>query len=88
MPRFKITVLDEDLVFNTDADDERIAIAKSFVEDAYAGLKNRGGQYSRNALLSLLILGIADDLLQSHDKLEALSGRIETLLEHIDARNE
>jgi len=89
MPRFTIKVLDEDLVFNTDADEERIAKAKSFVEDAYAGLNSRGGQgsrYGRNALLSLLILGIADDLLQSHSKLEEFAERVEKLLEQIGTK--
>ncbi len=90
MPRFNINVLGEDLAFTTDetgANEERIAAAKEFVEDAYMGLKNRGGQshrYSRNALLALLILGIADDLLQLHDKLEAMNEKIEGLLGKID----
>ena len=65
MHSFQLNVLGMDISFRTDADSARIERAQDFVEKQYERLKNQGGQFGREKLLTLLVLGVADDLLQT-----------------------
>lgn len=84
MHSFQLNVLGVDISFRTQADAERIAEAKQFVEEQYELLKNRGGQFSRDKLLTLLVLGATDDLLQSRRQLDMLENRLFQLLQRIE----
>ncbi len=79
MHSFQLNVLGMDISFRTDADPARIDRAQAFVEKQYERLKNQGGQFSREKLLALLVLGVADDLLQTQQQL----GDVETRLAHL-----
>lgn len=84
MRSFQLNVLGVDVSFRTQADAERIAEAKLFVEEQYALLQKRGGQFSREKLLTLLVLGATDDLLQSRRQVEMLEQRLSSLLQRIE----
>jgi cell division protein ZapA len=47
-------------------------------------LKNQGGQFGREKLLTLLVLGVADDLLQTQQQLDGVETRLANLLELIE----
>lgn len=84
MRRFQLNVLGVEVSFRTQADAERIAEAKLFVEEQYALLQKRGGQVSKEKLLTLLVLGATDDLLQSRRQTEMLERRLSSLLQRIE----
>ena len=56
MHSFQLNVLGMDISFRTDADSARIERAQDFVEKQYERLKNQGGQFGREKLLTLLVL--------------------------------
>ena len=79
MHSFQLNVLGMDISFRTEADPVPIERAQAFVEKQYERLKNQGGQFGREKLLALLVLGVADDLLQTQQQL----GDVETRLAHL-----
>jgi len=90
MRRFNLTVLGLDISFRAEADLGRVENAKALVEERFERLKFNGGRtsggrgMSKEALLTFLVLGLADDLLQSHDQLANVQNRIDALLTKID----
>ena len=93
MHSFQLNVLGMDISFRTDqqrhhdrrhADSVRIERAQDFVEKQYERLKNQGGQFGREKLLTLLVLGVADDLLQTQQQLDGVETRLANLLELIE----
>ena len=84
MHSFQLNVLGMDISFSTDADSARIERAQDFVEKQYERLKNQGGQFGREKLLTLLVLGVADDLLQTQQQLDGVETRLANLLELIE----
>jgi len=88
MRSFNLTVLGLDISFHAEADPGRVENAKALVEERFARLKFHGGRarrdMSKEALLTFLVLGLADDLLQSHDQLADVQNRIDALLTKID----
>lgn len=84
--RFNLHVLGVDVAFRSQIDPERIHLAKAFVEEHFEKLKIRGGQFSREQLLILLVMGIAGDLLQSQEQLDELYEKLELLLSRIEHR--
>lgn len=81
MPRYTITVNGLDLSFKTDADEKRIQSAQALIEERFSELSRDGRYISREKLLTLLALGIADDLLELRQRLEGLEARMQELLE-------
>ncbi|MDD6088000.1 MAG: cell division protein ZapA [Desulfovibrionaceae bacterium] len=84
MQSYQLTVLDIDLSFRTDADAQRIEAARAFVEEQYGRLKARGGPVGRERVLAMLVLGIADDLLQARQEQKDSEERLSDLLKQID----
>jgi cell division protein ZapA len=81
MASYTITVNGLEISFKTDADDKRIQAAQALLEERFAEL-SRGGKYiSREKLLTLLALGIADDYLELRQRLAGLEARMQELLE-------
>ncbi len=81
MPRYTITVNGLELSFKTDADEKRIQSAQALLEERFSELSRDGRYISREKLLTLLALGIADDLLELRQRLEGLEARMQELLE-------
>ena len=84
MRSFNLTVLGLDISFRAEADQRRVESAKALVEERFERLRFHGGRISKEALLTFLVLGLADDLLQSHDQLADGQNRIDALLTKID----
>lgn len=82
--RFAINVLGVDLVFWSAAEPARIDWAKNFIESQYENLKSLGRQAGRDQLLILLVMGIADAMLQSRQDLEETHARLDRLLSRIE----
>ncbi len=85
MPEYNINILDLDLNFKTDASPERIEQAKAILEKRFAALEGRGRKLSKERLLVFLALSLADDYLQTDQKLVDLQGRVDELLLKIDS---
>ncbi len=81
MPRYTITVNGLELSFKTDADENRIKQAQALLEERFADLSRDGRYISREKLLTLLALGMADDYLEVRRKLAGLEARMQELLE-------
>ena len=81
MPSYTITVNGLEISFKTDADAERIQVAQTLLEDRFAELSKGGRYISREKLLTLLALGMADDYLETRRKLSGLEARMQELLE-------
>lgn len=80
-----LTVLGLDIAFKPGADMERVQRAVRLVEERFADqkLRSHGMQSNKDILLTVLALGLADDLLQSQKKLDDVQNRIETMLSKI-----
>jgi len=84
MPSYNLNVLGLDVSFKAEADQKRIADAKNLLEKRFNQLDFRGRQISKERLLIFLALGLADDLLQSNQKLSEQEARLARLLKKID----
>lgn len=78
-----LTVLGLDITFRPGTDMERARQAARFVEKRFADQKARGTQ-GREALLTFMVLGLADELLQMKNNQEQATRRLFGLLEKID----
>jgi len=87
MPRYTMPVLGLEVSILTDADGRRVAEAKQLVETKYDGLNPGGKNVSKERLLTVLALSLADDYLQSIQKLHELENKLGRLLEKIDWTN-
>lgn len=81
MPSYTISVNGLEISFKTDADEERIQAAQALLEDRFAELSKGGRYISREKLLMLLALGMADDYLEIRRKLAGMEARMQELLE-------
>lgn len=81
-----LNVLGVDIRFKSGANLERARQAAQLVEDRYEEQKQRstGGQSKDSVVLTFLALGLADDLLQAKNKIEALENGMASLLEKIE----
>jgi cell division protein ZapA len=78
-----LTVLGLEVAFRPGADMERVQSAVRLLEERFAELRSHGGQ-SREALLTFLALGLADDVLQSQKKLGDVQSRVTAMLSLIE----
>jgi len=81
-----LNVLGIDIRFRSGANLERARQAAQLVEDRYEAAKQRsaGGQSKENVILTFLALGLADDLLQAKNKIEALEKGMASVVEKIE----
>lgn len=80
-----LTVLDLDIAFRPGADMERAREAARHVEKLYADQKEKTrGKQPKDNLLTFIVLGLADELLQMKGKQERQQARLAALLEKID----
>lgn len=83
---FQLNILGLDIAFKAEADQKRVDDARLLLEKQYRRLGGSGDkQISKEKLLVFLALGLADDLLQSNQKLDNIESRLEQLLKKIDA---
>lgn len=84
MPSHSLHVAGMHVSFSADADQARVERARNLVEMKFRELETRGTQISRERLLVFVALGLADDLLQTNQTLEATQERLHELLAKID----
>lgn len=84
MNSFELNVLGLDISFRTEAEAYRVERARAFVEEQYDKISQNGSRFSKERLLTLLILGLADDLLQTQHRLDGVEQRLAELLHRIE----
>ena len=73
------------ITFKSGPNFERARQAAQLLEERFAEQKQRssGGQNKESVIMTLLVLGLADDLLQTKNELEALRSGLASTLEKI-----
>ena len=84
MPSYTLSILGLELSFKTDAEPERVASARELVEQRYNMLQAGGKTFGKEKLLAFVALGLADDVIVSNQRLDALQSRVGQLLHKID----
>jgi len=84
MTSFTLRVLDVDISFKAKADQARIDKARELLESRFSALTPPGSKLSKEKLLIYLALSLADDYLQSRQKLDELDTKLTELTEKID----
>ncbi|SIO00210.1 cell division protein ZapA [Halodesulfovibrio marinisediminis] len=85
MRSFNLKILGTEVSFKSEADHDTVERAKVLVEDRYNALYSPGMPISKEKLLTFLLLGLADDYLQTADKLHALEERLERLTTKVES---
>lgn len=81
----RFTVLGTTISFRTQSDSALIEEARDLVEKRYKELREKSrGRYGREELLSFLVLGVADELLETQQWLQEIEQRLDNLLRHLD----
>ncbi len=84
MQEYKLTLLGQDIIFKAGVDAERVELARLLVEERYEKLRLHGGRNSKELLLTFLVLGLADDLLQANLQLNEAQERLDAMLAKIE----
>ena len=84
MRSFTLKILGTEVSFKSEADHDSVERAKQLVEDRYSTLYSPGMPISKEKLLTFLVLGLADDYLQTTEKLHALEQRLQQLTEKVE----
>ncbi len=84
MPLYTLPVLGIEISFRTEADAQRVYDAKEYVEKLFEGLNKSGLNASKEMLLSVLALSMADDYLQMKNRLEEIESKVGALIGRLD----
>lgn len=84
MPKYSLSIVGLELSFTTDAEPQRVEAARKLVEERYNLLQAGGKTLGKEKLLAFVALGLADDMLLSNQRLDALHDRVGELLHKID----
>ena len=84
MQTYNLNIFGLEVSFKTEAEPERVQKACAYAETLYEALKLHGSHLGRDRLLTILILGITDDLLQLKQQTALRVSRLKALLEFID----
>ncbi len=88
MAGYKVHLLGLDTSFKTDASPERVEKARLLLEERFQPLSELGRNLSKEKLLVVLALSLADDFLQCTDRLQELEKQLEQLADKIDTINQ
>ncbi len=72
MQTYNVIACGLDISFSSDADAERVKRATELIQQSYDSLRSHGSQLGRDRLLTILAIGIADDLLQLQNECDRL----------------
>lgn len=84
MASYRLNLLGQEVSFKTNADDERIREAERLIKDRYNRLNDRGSRLSNEKILILVALSLADELIQTGERLDRTEKKIDQLLQEID----
>ncbi|MFO8033488.1 MAG: cell division protein ZapA [Desulfohalobiaceae bacterium] len=88
MHSYHLSILGHEIAFRTNAEEERIREAERLIAQRFKRLDTHGSRVSNEKLLILVALSLADDYLQTDQKLRDLQVRIQQLLDKIEAEIE
>ena len=80
MHSYQLELCDLRVAFRTEAGPERVERARKYVDELYGQVKEQGGQLGRDRLLTILLIGLADDVLQIRDQHSKADDRLDELL--------
>ncbi len=84
MQEYTLTLLGLEVNFRAGVDAERVDRARMLVEERFEKLRLHGGRTSKEMLLTFLVLGLADDLLQAQEELGSTKERLDSMLAKIE----
>ena len=83
MHSYHLDLCDLQVAFRTEADPERVERARKYVEERYSRVKAQGGHFGRDRLLVMLLVGMADDLLELQEQQSRMNTRLDELLQNL-----
>ena len=83
MHSYLLDLCDLQVAFRTEADPERVERARKYVEERYSRVKAQGGQFGRDRLLVMLLISMADDLLELQERRSREDARLDELLQSL-----
>jgi len=84
MPEYNITVSGLEVSFRTNAGESRVREAEHLIRRTFNRLNTYGNRLSNEKLLILVALSLADDYLQTRQKLRDYQDELNRLVETID----
>lgn len=84
MHSYHLDLCDLQVAFRTEATPERVEKARQYVEERYGKVKAQGGQFGRDRLLVMLLIGMADDLLELQEQKSLVNSRLDELLQNLE----
>jgi cell division protein ZapA len=84
MPSYNVRILGQEVSFKTNAEEDRIRHAEQLIEERFQGLDTYGSRISNEKLLILVALSLADDYIQTRQRLDELEDKVCQLLEKLD----
>ena len=86
MRSYQLNVCEMQLSIRADADPERMERARQYVDECYGRMKANGGQVSRERLLVMLLISMADDLLLLKERSSMEDSAIEDILRRMEEK--
>ncbi|WP_295637135.1 cell division protein ZapA [uncultured Mailhella sp.] len=83
MHSYHLDLCDLQVAFRTEAAPDRVEKARQYVEERYGKVKAQGGQFGRDRLLVMLLIGMADDLLELQEQKSRMNSRLDELLQNL-----
>ena len=83
MHSYHLDLCDLQVAFRTEAGPERVERARQYVEERYVRVKAHGSQFGRDRLLVMLLISMADDLLELQEKNSRADSRLDELLQNL-----
>ena len=83
MHSYHLDLCDLQVAFRTEAGPERVERARQYVEQRYGRVKAQGGQFGRDRLLVMLLISMADDLLELQERRSREDARLDELLQSL-----
>ncbi len=84
MPSYNLSILGQEISFRADVEESRIREAEQLIRQKFDRLNTYGTRMSNEKLLILVALSLADDYLQTNQKLLDQNTKIRDVLEKID----
>lgn len=84
MHSYHLELCDLQVSFRTEADPDRVERARQYVEERYGRVKAQGGQFGRDRLLVMLLISMADDLLELRERNSRADSRLDELLQSLE----
>ncbi|HJD97086.1 cell division protein ZapA [Mailhella massiliensis] len=83
MHSYHLDLCETHVAFRTEAGPERVERAREYVEERYGRVKAQGGQYGRDRLMAMLLVSMADDLLELRERSDRTDSRLDELLQSL-----